>query len=105
MDDYLPIPKTCSLAKYEGNKVVIKGRVSHMPWQHMIQPLDSHPDISYVDVSNDQIVVYSKRPLPSEGNLEIRGTVTRLVGTSKRPGSDEVYSEIQLVADGWSRCE
>ncbi|MBN1948036.1 MAG: hypothetical protein JW797_20375 [Bradymonadales bacterium] len=105
MTDYLSIPKGASLFEHEGKKVAIIGRVSRTPWQHLIDSIESHPCITYLDLGKNQIVVYSQDPLPEQGDIEIRGTLFRLVGSSKRPGSTDRYTEIQLVADSWSLCE
>jgi hypothetical protein len=46
-----------------GKKVSIKGKVSEMPWQHMIQQFESHPHIYYIDWEGDQTVVYITRAI------------------------------------------
>ena len=56
-------------------------------------------------MGEDQLVVYSKEKINCSGLIRIEGLVIQIEGESKRPGSDEVYREIQIMVDGWECTE
>ena len=89
------------LHKYAGRKVTAVGKKSDLPWQHLIDPPDTHPDIVYFDMREIQIVVYADELIDCRGELAVTGTVVELEGTSKRPGSKEIHTEYHIVADTW----
>ncbi|HEB32437.1 MAG TPA: hypothetical protein ENI15_16450 [Spirochaetes bacterium] len=92
---------TSQLTGYIGKRIVLEGRISTMPWQHMI---DDNPDyryMEYFDVGEDQLVIYSKEKIDCGGLVRLEGSVIQIEGKSKRPGSDEVYREMQITVEGW----
>jgi len=101
--NYVRLSSAQALSQYDGRKVEIAGRVSRTPWQHMIGNPAGFPYSEYFDVGNYQIVVYSKTPLDCPGAIIVRGTVIKLQGSSKRPGTkaDESFIEYHLAADAW----
>ncbi len=101
--NYTRLPSADVLSKYEGRKVEIAGRVSNTPWQHLIANPEGFAYSAYFDVGDFQIVVYSKAPIACPGALLARGTVVKVQGSSKRPGSkaDESFVEYHLAADSW----
>jgi len=96
-DDYI--------GDYEGQKVVVEGRISQIPWQHLIAPSDSHPVILYLDSGKNQIVIYSKRYITCTEKIKTTGTVIKIEGKSKKTGSDEIFSEYQIVVDEYECIE
>jgi hypothetical protein len=96
--------KPMDLAAAVGKEVVLEGSVSRVPWQHMIS---SRPGKSpeYFDLDEKgQIVVYSATPLPASGRLRLTGTVLKVEGGSKRPGTkidDPKVVEYQLDVTSW----
>ncbi len=92
-------PAHKGLATYLGFKVSIKGRVSDMPWQHLIWMEKSHPYIYYIDWEDGQTVVYSAHPLECGPGVLVTGTVILSEGVSKKPGSEQAYAEYQIMAD------
>jgi hypothetical protein len=96
---------TSELGGCIGKRIVLEGTISPMPWQHMINNNQGYPYIEYFDVGEDQLVVYSKEKIDCGGLLRVEGRVIQIEGKSKRPGSDEVYREIQIEVDGWECAE
>lgn len=87
-----------------GDTVALLGRVSNMPWQHMIRADMGGKVPEYFDLEDrSQIVVYAEGGLRCGEPILLRGTVLLTEGSSKRPGSKEVGSEIQMDVAGW-RC-
>jgi hypothetical protein len=85
-----------------GQDVVLEGKVSQTPWQHMIQDLPKKV-ITYFDLDGgNQIVVYTTEEIPCTGRIRLEGRVILTEGESKRPGSKEKYSEVQLDVTRWS---
>jgi hypothetical protein len=85
-----------------GQAVVLEGKVSQTPWQHMIQDLPKKV-ITYFDLDGgNQIVVYTTEEIPCPGRVRLEGRVILTEGNSKRPGSKERYSEVQLDVARWS---
>ena len=92
------------LQKQVGKKIEIMGKISDVPWQHLIDFSDTHKIIQYIDlVSGDQIVVYSQEPIECSHRLKISGEVIKVIGKSKRPRdtSENVYVEYQILVDDW----
>ena len=84
-----------------GKKVEIEGRVSEIPWQHMINTVTGK-DAFYIDLEDgDQIVAYIEGEINHTGLLRMEGTVIETAGRSKRPGSDERFVEYQLDVFNW----
>lgn len=86
--------------KIAGKSMELTGTISDTPWQHMIDAPRGYENANYVDFADgDQMVVYSKTPMECEGDVNIKGRYVEIEGTSKRPGSDESYTELQIMAD------
>jgi hypothetical protein len=100
-DDYISLAESEGLQNHEGKKVSFEGTIAMVPWQHLIELPDTHRNINYVNVGKDQVVVYTKEAIECKAKVLVRGTVVKIQGKSKRPGSDEVFTEYQVVADSW----
>lgn len=93
--------------QHVGAQVVIEGRVSKTPYQHLIDPV-AGKNIEYFDLDDgDQIVIYVKGPIGCAGKVRLTGKVKEVVGTSKRPGSKhkERYVEYQIDVTRWQCLE
>ncbi len=102
-DDYLLIHDQDVLQQHEGEKVQFEGTIAMIPWQHLINLPDTHQNINYINIGKEkeQVVVYSKNKIDCKAKVGVKGTVVKTKGTSKRPGSDEVFIEYQVIADSW----
>jgi hypothetical protein len=100
---YARLESADGLGAFEGQRVEIRGRISETPWQHLIGNPEGYDYSYYFDVGDFQIVLYTKAGLDCAGELTVRGTVVRIQGSSKRPGSkaDESYVEFHIAADAW----
>lgn len=86
-------------------EVVMDGRISDMPWQHMIDIPETHPHMYYFDTEDgDQFVIYSKTQIDCEEGFKIYGSYIVIEGESKRPDSDEKYTEQQILVEDFE-CE
>lgn len=84
-----------------GRRVVVTGRVSRVPAQHLIDAARA-ADVVYVDVEDGgQVVAYVRGGIPAEGRVRLVADVLRVEGGAKRPGSSERYSESQLDVVSW----
>jgi len=90
----------------EGERVMVRGRISQTPWQHMITSVEGKR-AEYFDLEGGgQTVIYARDLPPCAGTLEIEATVLRVAGPGKRPGRDtraDEYVELQLDV-GAARC-
>ncbi len=94
-----PVPNEKKQLKV-GQTVELTGKLSNQPWQHMIDIHEDYPYISYVDFEDgDQLVVYTKDLPMCNGEFSFKGTVIQIEGESKRPDSDEKFTEVQITAD------
>ncbi len=94
-----PVPNE-KLNLEAGETVELSGKLSDQVWQHMIDIKPDYPYIAYVDFDNgDQLVVYTKTLPVCNGEFGFKGTVIETEGESKRPDSDEKFTEIQISAD------
>jgi len=101
MDEYHKLEDATYISEYEDKKIMLTGKISHIPWQHMIKAVQSHPYMEYFDVGDDQIVFYSIEQIDCKSTLTLYGTVIKVEGKSKRPGSDDIYTEYHLLVDKW----
>lgn len=84
-----------------GNTVTVTGRVSKVPGQHLVRA-ERAADAVYFDVEKGgQIVAYVRGGIGTEGRVRLTGTVVVAEGGSKRPGSTERYTELQLDVTSW----
>lgn len=98
--EYFKIGPQDDLGAKVGRKVVLEGRLSMTPWQHMIHWPDGYGQIAYFDYElGRQTVLYSKSPLDCPGFLTVWGTVLEIKGESKRPGSDAPAVEYHILVD------
>jgi hypothetical protein len=81
--------------------IIIEGKVSNIPWQHLIGYTKNYPYTCYFDFDKSQTVIYSKTPIECRDRIKIRGKIIKISGKSKKPGSDEDYSENHIIADDW----
>lgn len=100
---YTRLETAGGLAEHEGKKVELVGRISNTPWQHLIGNPAGYPYSEYFDVDDYQIVIYAKEPLSCATEMIVRGTVYKVQGSSKRPGSkaDNSFVEYHLLVDEW----
>ena len=87
-----------------GEKIAIKGKISDIPWQHMIKDVENHSHIYYFDLEDgDQIVIYSAVELYCNRSLLVTGEVIEVKGKSKRPGKidDVTFVEYHMIIDDW----
>jgi len=103
MKDYVLLDDDSYLGSYSGRRVILEGTLSDIPWQHLIDIPDSHPEISYLNTDGGgQTVLYSKDSMKCSRRVQIKGTVVEVQGKSKRPGSKEQYREFQIIVDAWN---
>ena len=87
-----------------GKKITLKGKISDIPWQHMIKDVENHNHIYYFDLEDgDQIVIYSKAEVHCSRSLLVTGEVIEVRGKSKRPSKidDVTYVEYHIIIDDW----
>jgi hypothetical protein len=97
---YAKIGPQDDLGAKVGQKVVIEGRLSKTPWQHMIRWPEGYGEIAYFDFElGRQTVLYAKAPVDCPGFLMVWGTVVEVRGESKRPGSDAPAVEYHILVE------
>lgn len=92
------------LKDYLGKKITIEGRISDIPWQHLIMSVPTHKHIYYFDLLDGyQIVIYAKEVIDCSENLIVEGEVIEVRGPSKRPSKiDDInYVEYHILVDKW----
>ncbi len=92
------------LSKQVDKQVTIKGKISNVPWQHMVASVKGYPLSEYFDLEDDaQIVIYLKKAIPEKGLISVTGKVIGVKGGSKRPGAakSEPYVEYHVAVDSW----
>ena len=90
-----------------GKIVTVEGKISNMPWQHLIANVATHQQIYYFDLEGEpQIVIYSKDPIDCSNDLEIEGEVIEVKGHTKRPNKidDVKYVEYHILVENW-KCK
>ncbi len=92
------------LSKLVDKEVTVTGKVSDVPWQHMIASVKGYPLSEYFDLDDKyQIVIYLKSPINEKGRISVTGKVIGVHGGSKRPGAakSEPYTEYHIAVDAW----
>ena len=91
--------------KSQVNKIVtVKGKISNIPWQHIIGSVPGHNLQEYFDLEDkNQIVIYLKSAISERGMISITGKVVEVKGGSKKPGAakSEPFSEYHIAVDSW----
>lgn len=99
-DGYFKIEPQHDLGSRVGAKVRLDGRISNLPWQHMIHWPDGYSQMAYFDFElGRQTVLYAKSAIACPGPLTVWGTVVKIQGESKRPGSQEPIVEYHILVD------
>lgn len=96
------------LEKNLGKKVVIIGEITKAIWQHLTTYVDTHPFMSYFDLSDEhQIVIYTKEEISCKEKIEVIGKLIKVESQHKNPRSkiSEIFSEYQLLTDSWKCIE
>ena len=101
MDNYITLSDAYNLQDFVDKKVKLTGKISEIPWQHMIGYFEEYGEFNYFDVQDYQIVIYSKSLINCKKALVIYGTVAEVSGQSKRQDSEEVYTEYHVIVDRW----
>jgi hypothetical protein len=81
--------------------VSFTGEISKKPEQHMIDIPEDYPFSEYFDTDKLQYVIYSKERINCAGELTVKGSIIQITGTSKKPGSNEVYKENEILVDSF----
>ncbi|MCK5304400.1 MAG: hypothetical protein KAJ72_04060 [Candidatus Heimdallarchaeota archaeon] len=87
-----------------GKKITLKGKISDIPWQHMIKDVENHNHNYYFDLEDGaQIVIYSKAEVLCSRSLLVTGEVIEVRGKSKRLSKidDVTYVEYHIIIDDW----
>ncbi|NMC07157.1 MAG: hypothetical protein GYA24_18215 [Candidatus Lokiarchaeota archaeon] len=87
-----------------GKQVTIKGKISNVPWQHIIGSFQGYGLQEYFDLEDkSQIVIYLKAAIPERGMISVTGKLVEVKGGSKRPGAakSEPFSEYHVTVDSW----
>ncbi len=89
-----------------GKKVKITGKVAEAIWQHMTTIVNTHNNMEYFDLEdNQQIVIYSKDSIARNERVELTGKIIKVEGKSNNPASkihDDFY-EFLIIVDSWKR--
>lgn len=88
-----------------GKKIALRGKISDVPWQHMIEDVENYNHIYYFDLEGgNQIVIYSKAEIQCASSLSVTRKVIEVRGKSKRPGKidDITYVEFHIIVDDWT---
>lgn len=85
-----------------GKKVVLKGKISNVMWQHIIGSYNGYPYNYYFDIfDNFQIIIYTKEPVKIKPNvpIEIEGKVVLVESRSEKFDPEENYSEYHICVE------
>lgn len=100
--DYIRVGPSEGLAGFKDVRIVLVGRLSAVPWQHMIRIPEGYGEPAYLDFGeNRQTVLYAKAAINCPAALTVWGRVVEIRGESKKPGSDAPAVEYQIVVDRW----
>ena len=97
-------PELERIMKSINKNITIKGKISEVPWQHLIQSVPEYPYFEYFDLKdNYQIIIYSKEKITNKKSLLIHGKVIPVTGKPKHFNSklDENFTEYHVLVDRW----
>ncbi|OLS26829.1 MAG: hypothetical protein HeimC3_07210 [Candidatus Heimdallarchaeota archaeon LC_3] len=84
--------------------ISIKGKISEIPWQHLVYSDPEYPHFEYFDLEDDyQIIIYTKQKITNQESILVYGKVIPVTGRPKRsnPESDEKFTEYHILVDKW----
>ena len=87
-----------------GEVITLNGKISQIPWQHLIGFIEDFKHENYFDLDNgEQIVIYTRTPILCRGTIKVKGTINKTEGKSKRPQppEDNYYYEYQMLVETW----
>jgi hypothetical protein len=91
------------LSENIGKEVTLTGRISKIPWQHMMGGVPGKSS-QYFDLEDgNQIVIYITGELKCPDRIELTGVVVEVSGPGKGSKAEETYREWQLDVSRW-RC-
>ncbi|MBP7867625.1 MAG: hypothetical protein KA419_16970 [Acidobacteria bacterium] len=100
--EYVTVKPDEGLSDHKDQVVKVEGRISQIPWQHLIHHPEGYSQFYYFDYGKGlQTVIYAKTPIECGGTLTLWGTVLTVGGQSKRPDRKETGVEYQLQVDKW----
>lgn len=100
--EYVTVEPGEGLGDHRDQAIRVEGRISQIPWQHLIHPPEGYGQFYYFDYGKGlQTVIYARTPIECDGALTLWGTVLTVGGKSKRPGGKETGVEYQLRIDRW----
>ena len=105
-EEYVRLSGSAELQEYRGKRITLEGTLSVRPLQHLVLMVESHPHVTYIDVDSVQVVLYSKSPLPQEGQVEVSGALIIMkAGTSDSSlnSGSTLFVDHQVLVDRWKR--
>jgi hypothetical protein len=107
-DNPSPEPPKVTLAladlpNYVGKSVTLQGKITDLPYQHVMAPPAGTKHDYYFNLDKSQIVLYTVEEISCGTTLEVTGTVLEIQGAAKRgakPG-DSYYKEYHLNVASW----
>ncbi len=104
LNKYSDAKSQTDLSRFEGKNILIKGRVSNVPWQHLIGNFKDYPVAVYFDIGKDfdkyQTVIYLRKGSEPDENeiILVKGQVVKVEGMSKRGNSDkDIFNEFHIL--------
>ena len=82
-------------------EITIIGKISEIPWQHLVGSFKDYPYSEYFDLEDGfQIIIYSKTKITAKGTIKVKGKTVEVIGRSKRPREEEEkYVEYHLLVE------
>ena len=97
-------PELKKLIDSVDKEIVVQGKISNEPWQHLIGNPQGYPFFEYFDlIDGYQTIIYSKEEIKSRSNLKIHGLVTKVEGKAK--GSTDPYWEYHITVHKWENID
>ena len=85
-----PLPAEVTAGPWiPGKAVVVRGRVSDTPWQHLMGHVEGKQAVYFDLEDGGQTVVYVAIPIECPGAVQVEGEVLEVRGAAKRPGGPE----------------
>jgi hypothetical protein len=99
MTNQTKVADISQLADHVGKTVTVYGKISNVPWQHILAGDTSYRYSYYFDVGSSQTVIYAQEKIDCSLLLSVTGKVIEVKSTSNKTGSD--YREFHILVDSW----
>ena len=95
----IEISTYAEMQKHLNENVIVFGKISDEPWQHIVGNFNDYKYSYYFDLKDIQIVLYSKNVISNNREMKIIGKVVKVCSKSKKLNDGTEHCEYHILVD------